>query len=202
MKQRHVKSAALAGACALVAWGGSAAAATNLVANPGFETGDLSGWTSAGTLGSDIGVDGYALDAHSGSYGAYLGNADVSGLSQAIATTTGASYEISFSLDVYQSAAYFGFFDVTFGGAPVVDLVEPAETDSFAQYTATVSASGPLSALVFSASDPGGYFGLDDISVTQLTSPVPELSPGLASLAGLGLVAWIARRRRGAVRSA
>ena len=202
MKQRHIKSAALAAACTLVAWGGSATAATNPVANPGFETGDLSGWTSTGTLGSDIGVDGYALDVNSGLYGAYLGNADVSGLSQAIATTAGASYEVSFSLDVYQSAAYFGFFDLTFGGAPVVDLVEPAETDSFAQYTATVTASGTTSDLVFSASDPGGYFGLDDVSVMQLTSPVPELSPCVASLAGLGLVAWLARRRRGAVKSA
>lgn len=180
---------------ALLLMSQAAAAGPNLVFNPGFETGDFDGWTATGNLGSDIGVDGYPEDVNSGSYGAFLGNSATSSLSQGIATAAGASYAVSFYLDVYQSTAYDGFFTATFGGATVVNLTEPAETDYFVRYDATLDATSTTSDLVFSASDPGGYFGLDDISVTQLTSAVPEPGTGPLILAAIGLLALMARRR-------
>ncbi len=188
-------SALLAGAL-LVA--GPAGAAANLVANPGFETGDFSGWiVTVGGSGSDVdlGVDQYAADVDSGSWGAFLGNADTSAITQVIATTPGATYRVSFELDVYQSQAFDGGLSVSLGGHPVVTLVEPAETDSFVEYSAVVTASAGASQLVFSGSDPGGWFGLDDVSVTQLSSPIPEPTTGALAIAGLALVAGAARRR-------
>ncbi|KAH8662426.1 hypothetical protein BX600DRAFT_513265 [Xylariales sp. PMI_506] len=75
----------------------------NLIQNPGFETGDLSGWyLTPGTIDDGF-VDEYGDDAedgifpHSGKY--YYGNGavgQVSGYSQTLYTTPGTSYTLSF----------------------------------------------------------------------------------------------------------
>lgn len=194
---RLVVSSLLGGALLL---SGAAGASPNLVADPGFESGGFSGWTVVGNLGSDVGVDQVFLDVNSGSFGAYLGNADTSTLSQDVATVAGAQYEVSFYLDVYQSTAYDGFFTVSFGGQSVASLVEPAETDSFVRYSAIVTAGGPTSRLLVSASDPGGYYGLDDLGVVQASAPVPEPATLPLALGGLGLLGLDAWRRRRAAR--
>ena len=129
---RLVVSSLLGGALLL---SGAAGASPNLVADPGFESGGFSGWTVVGNLGSDVGVDQVFLDVNSGSFGAYLGNADTSTLSQDVATVAGAQYEVSFYLDVYQSTAYDGFFTVSFGGQSVASLVEPAVKGTTARIT-------------------------------------------------------------------
>src|SRR5262249_2996702 len=95
------------------------AGAANLVLNPGLETGDLGDWVaSVGGDGFDLGVDQYALDVHGGAWGAYMGNATTTTLAQSIATTAGATYLVSFWLDVYQSQAFDGGFSASFGGQP------------------------------------------------------------------------------------
>ncbi len=48
------------------------AAPINLVANPGFETGNFTGWTVSGSF-PNIGVDSLSVDVHSGNYGALPG---------------------------------------------------------------------------------------------------------------------------------
>ncbi len=140
----------------------------NLVLNPGFETGNLDDWTVSDPQpeNPDIGVDSQPLDVNSGSYGVFAGN-ETSTLSQTIATTPGHTYTVSFDLDVYASTAYDGGFDATFGGQTVLKLVEPAETDSFVKYTETIEATSANSQLEFTFTDPGGYFGFDDVSVTD-----------------------------------
>src|SRR5579862_8362313 len=68
-----------------------AAAATNLVSNPGFESGSLSGWTCSGT---DSVV---TSPVHSGSYAlaGAANSADDAQCSQAIAVQPGATYTLS-----------------------------------------------------------------------------------------------------------
>ncbi len=140
----------------------------NLVLNPGFETGNFTDWTVSDPEPNnpDIGVDSQPLDVNSGSYGVFAGN-ETSTLSQTIQTHAGYTYSVSFYLDVYQSAAIDGEVTVTFGGKPATTLVEPAETDAFVKYTASVHVTSNSSVLEFTLTDPGGYFGLDDVSVIQ-----------------------------------
>src|SRR5437868_10545361 len=95
----------------------------NIITNPAFETGDLSGWTLSGTNsapddnGIFYGVD--AVDAHSGNFGAFFGAiGGVQSLSQDLATIPGASYVVSFWLAQAPSAPapYTNSFAVSFGG--------------------------------------------------------------------------------------
>lgn len=193
----HVRGLyAAAFVAALMAW---RPAHANLVTNPGFETGNFAGWTVSGGF-PNIGVDTNAADVHSGTYGAFAGNDVQTALDQEIATVAGATYAVSFWLDVYQADATFGYAQASFGGQTVANLIEPTETDSFTQYTASLVATGPMSDLHFAFRDAPGFFGLDDVSVTQTSGePPPPAVPEPASLvllaAGLAGLAW---SRRGA----
>src|SRR5713226_6733032 len=71
-------------------------ARANLITNPGFETGDFSGWIQFGNVGF-TGVDGGL--PHSGSFAAFLGPVGSLGfLSQTLATTPGIRYDLRFFL--------------------------------------------------------------------------------------------------------
>jgi hypothetical protein len=74
---------------------GGPASAQNLVANPGFETGDFTGWTQGGNTGATF-VTAGPFDGflpHSGNFFAALGPVGSDGtLSQDLATTPGHSY--------------------------------------------------------------------------------------------------------------
>ena len=146
--------------------------ATNLVQNPGFETGNFTDWTVGGapnTPASDnIGVDTYSGDVHTGSYGVFAGNAGQTTLTQVIPTVAGATYSLSFWLDVYQADATDGGVTASFGATRFANLVEPPETDTFTKYTALVKASSASTPLEFTFVDPPGFFGFDDVSVTQV----------------------------------
>ena len=142
----------------------------NLVTNSGFETGNFTGWTvfGANTASSvNIGVDSLPADVHSGSFGAFAGNAVTTTLSQTIVTVPGTTYTVSFFLDVYQADATNGFFTANFGNNTFVNLQEPTQTDVFTQFTASVVATTAATTLTFSFNDPGGFFGLDDVSVVN-----------------------------------
>jgi len=66
----------------------------NLVANGGFETGDLSGWTLDTGQGG-FGVTGDAADVYGGSYSAF-GNGPGGVISRVLPTVIGAKYNIAF----------------------------------------------------------------------------------------------------------
>ena len=158
------------------------AVAANLVANCGFETGSFTSWTLSGVqsspayLGISHGVDG--ADAHSGSYGAYLGGfGGVLDLSQLLGTVPGTLYQIDYWLA--QSPAtvvpYRSSFNITFDGTSLFSISNAASLP-FTHYEFFATAATSLSDLQFGARDDTGFFSLDDISVQPAPAPEPRTS--------------------------
>ena len=176
-------------------------AAANIVSNPGFESGDFTGWvTSAPTFG--IGVDTYASDVNSGTYGVYFGsNPDTpliaSNLSQQLATVAGDQYTLTFWLSEYQADEVGGFFTASMGGNVLVNLTDVAQ-QNFTQYTATFTASSATTLLAFQALNLPGFFGLDDISVINTSTTPPPSVPAPPALLNvfIGLLALRQSLRR------
>ncbi len=149
----------------------------NLVVNPGFETGDFTGWTLSGTdvpdnSGSFYGVD--TLDPNSGAYAAYFGPVGgILNLAQTFPTTPGTSYNVSFWLDQSPDtpAPYLNSFAISFAGATLFSAAD-ASASSYAQYSFSGIAASNSADLVFAFRNDTGFFSLDDVSVA--TTPVPE----------------------------
>ncbi len=175
----------------------------NLVVNCGFETGDFTSWTLGGNIlnpsGNYYGVD--AFDANSGNDGAYLSQDFVDDgtvpldLSQALATTAGKSYYVTFYLeqDSAPTPGYLHALTVTWGGTSILSLTPtvavPGPVGSFVEYTLTENATSASTNLSFDFENDDNYWSFDDVSV----SPTPE--PSTYLLAGLGLsVFWLLKR--------
>lgn len=171
----------------------------NLVVNPGFETGNFSGWT-VNDPDNFTGVGSDAAFAHSGTHYAFLGaHPDTGSLSQNLATMTGASYTLSFFLandiTVNQNLSPSTEFDVYFGGTLLLSLMDPPAMD-YTQYTfGNLVASGPSTTLEFRYMHGNDFFRLDDVSVNP--SGVPDSGStvwlALPIFAGLGLLGYRAR---------
>ena len=184
---------------------------TNLVTNPGFETGDLTGYalnapgghvavgTGVGRSGNDaLGIGNNPPDAT---------------LSQDLPTIAGDSYTISYYLlspDVsgFPAGTVADHFRSTFGATTLFDennlpaLTTPVGATYsypalFQLYTFTATAQGSTTPLQFSAFNEPSFFILDDISVTRSVAPaVPESSPFALLALGLLPLGLIAGRRR------
>jgi hypothetical protein len=206
-----VLSAALTALCPLVAY-------ANFVTNPGFETEALSGspaallpagWTVAGT-----GVASDTVFPNAGIFdmvfNALTTDANLGVLSQSIATTSGTSYLLTFA--ALDEAGFSGdSLKVGFGGFTTTITGDQAASPGTlpSLYTAESflipgsDITGSAMSLTFMGlSDPisGFEWNLDDVSVTSVTSAIPEPSPfGLlaGAIAALLTVNMI-RFRRGA----
>ncbi len=159
-------------------------ASANLITNPGFETGDFTGWSQVnGTvLGPASGIS-----PHSGNFQATFGDAPAS-LAQSVATTPGASYTIDFWLA--NQGIPMNNFSVSWDGSPIFSLTNQSSF-GYTEYTFTETASIASTALLFQFGQQDGVWLLDDVSVNPAGVGVPDAGSTfpLLGFALLGLAA-------------
>jgi hypothetical protein len=179
-------------AIALVATGRLVSA--NLIVNPGFETGDFTGWTTtpAASGSSFVVVPG---NSHSGTYAVSFGAQgpplDLDTISQTFATTPGTRYNLSFWLAIVNNN---NEFRVTFGGVTVLDLIDtgdPANLD-YRHFTFAGLGTGSSTTVEFAGRNVVNFSYLDDVSVTASAS-VPD-SGSTAMLFGVSAAALLLAR--------
>jgi len=154
----------------------------NLITNPGFETGNLSGWTLP--IGFSVLGTTFGIAPHSGSFQAFSGGFGV--LGQSVATTVGQSYTVDF----WAATTTSGTLSVL-GGSTVFNHLFAGPT-GYTEFTFTFTAASASSAIQFTT---GGIFLLDDISVTPTGVPDGGTTVSLLGCALLGLAGL--RRRLG-----
>jgi hypothetical protein len=164
-------------------------ARANLVTDPGFESCTAIAQSPPGWSGNAI---CNADNPHTGSWDAYFSGLGTVTLSQSIATAIGGTYDFSFWQRDNAGAA--NTFTASFGADEVLDLVSPSE-GGYTLEDFAVSATASSTTIEFTSTQNGGFWNLDDVSVTQTASPVPEpASFALVALLGGGLLG-IWRRR-------
>lgn len=172
----------------------SVAFGQNLLTNPGFETGDLTGWTVV-HAGGFSGVR--TQFPHSGQFEAYFGATsatDAEDFYQDVATTVGTTYDVSFwAFDQDPSATTENLL-VTFGSNTVFNGIPQRGTTStanYAQYSGSFVATSSSTRLEVVGWETTWYINADDFNVTARA--VPE--PASMAVLGLGALALIRRRR-------
>jgi Kelch motif len=152
---------------AVLASAALSAHAQNLVVNPGFETGNFTGW-----LQSNCQVTTFH---HSGMFGAELGITCgftcSGGLNQTITTVAGHSYHVDFWLANFNVGSVHNSIVVSFAGVTILSLVD-SPNFLYTEFQADVTATSTSSLLQFSASHSRppppflpGRWNLDDVSV-------------------------------------
>jgi choice-of-anchor C domain-containing protein len=210
----NFKSLAAIVACTAVgAFSPAAHAATELIVNGGFESpvnafaGSFTTYTS--------GLDGWVINDGSvdlinsywapaaGSYSLDLNGSGAGSISQSFATQIGKTYNVSFSMagnpdngggNIKTISA-----NVTTPNVFSFDIVgKSAANMGWVTQTFTFVAAGNSSTLTFVGAPANTFYGaaLDQVSVMEA---VPEPETYAMLLAGLGMVGYLARRRKNTV---
>ena len=196
-----------AGLAALFAAGAASAAPVNLITNGDFESysdiyvpnggyavvfngsGQITGW--------DVGAN--SVDLIKNAYNSItttsvdmLGTPGPGQISQNFNYAANTTYTLSFDLTHNPYASNGAQVQVDFfGQSHIVDGMNPLHTETF---TFTTGATGGVSTLSFSSIGGDGYSGgvIDNVSVS---APVPEPETYAMLVAGLGLMAFVSRRK-------
>ena len=174
-------------------------AAQNLVRNPGFDLGETnwSGWSYV------TGLDGVMLDSTPGfytsapndaSFSAAPGDSLAGTLYQDLPTTAGQNYVVSFWLLDEAAGAATDSFTVSFGGLTntIFGYTMPGTYSSF---SFTEPSSGATTRLSFQGFNEDAGWNLDDVSVTDAPSAIPEPSTWALLLVAFASLSALSRRR-------
>jgi hypothetical protein len=183
MKLGNLSKMAFAGAVGLFA--SQSMEAQNLLANPGFEAGNFSGWTLSGSTAFEGVSSTFATAPYTGSYSAFFGA--VGGyniISQTINTVAGDTYNLSFAMD-NSGGAYSEAF-VNWGSAQVWDI-QPTGTFGWNQFGLVLTATGSSTTVSFGFEQVPSYFNLDNTSLVDLTAN-PSVNPITTTTVGGGII--------------
>jgi hypothetical protein len=166
-------------------------ASANLVANPGFETGNFSGWTqTSAASGSAFGVGNTGPGTGgTGSFIAFFGATGTlnDAISQSFATMPGSLYTLSFFLNVLgPSSSASNDFRVFFDNTLVFSRTDI--NPGFGTFTFPVLTNSSSTALRFEGRNVRGTTFLDDVSVELAAVPETGSTLAMLSLASLSLV--------------
>lgn len=183
-------------------WTAPAAAAVlpNLLTNGSFATGDLSGWIlgpqngPGGSFAALTNINGVAADSPDGFFaGTNCKTALACVLRQAVSTTPGQLYDLTFSFNPGPGVTKRGgYLKILWGGAVVERLRLGAL--GWTDYEITgLRATKKKTTLLIVAAQNFGYDGIDNIALTAV--PLPASLP-MYGAALTGLVAWARHARR------
>jgi hypothetical protein len=180
----------------LIAGSSIVLAGPNLITNPSFETGDLTGWITGGNFEDTEVTTAPFYDytsAEDGNYFLALGPVGSDGtLSQNFSTNLGDSYTFSFWINAVGDDP--SDFSAYWDGTQVYSMTDPDTGGTWTQYSFTETGSGS-DGITFDFRDDPAYIGLDNISVTDNgAAATPE--PGSLLMLGTGLLATGIKMRR------
>jgi VCBS repeat-containing protein len=162
-----------------ISYAGPQSAPTNIVVNGGFETGDLTGWSTPGITIKVVSGG----DQHSGSDAAqmYAFGPTTNELDQTLATVAGQTYTLEFWVSHATAVPSLSdSFTASWNGTQVVSLTGAAAEGNFGytEFTATVAATSSSTVLDFTSFDTGYIWYLDDVSVTSTPDNIASVSEG------------------------
>ena len=174
--------------------------AANLLINPGFETGDFTGWTPSGWFIDTSAPNSGTYDTATGCGGTSCttpGDPDSAYFYQDILTIPGTIYALSFFYNSGDLATQGTELLVQWGdpNAPnlstVVDLINTDTSGTYVQFTGSVTATSATSQLEFLGRQDFSEYFVDDLSLTGSPgsgSNVPEPGPLYLLLSTLPVV--------------